>query len=146
MQHIPVYALQKHHLGKKKGPEGRKGIVTQPKFEMQGSLKKKIGLCKLKKKKQHNTKPVGISALKCAVTLQGHLLEIGFTTDQFCWAAAEAFDDSKRVLSWVRKSFSETAFLLRLGRSMQDEQLLKVVLQDSSEALELKYRTSACKF
>lgn len=42
MQHIPVYALQKHHLGeKKKGPEGRKGIVTQPKFEMQGSLKKK---------------------------------------------------------------------------------------------------------
>lgn len=29
---------------------------------------------------------------------------------------------------------------------MQDEQLLKVVLQDSSEALELKYCTSACNF
>lgn len=85
MQHIPVYALQKHHLGeKKKGPEGRKGIVTQPKFEMQGSLKKKNRVVQIKKKNTHTTKPVGISALKCAVTLQGHLLEIGFTTDQFC--------------------------------------------------------------
>lgn len=41
---------------KKKSPGGRKGIVTQPKFEMQvpGVLEKKIGVCKLKKKQQTN--------------------------------------------------------------------------------------------
>lgn len=50
-QQFPVYALPKHHLGKKKSPKGRKAIVTWPKFEMQVPrvLEKEIGVCKLKK-------------------------------------------------------------------------------------------------
>lgn len=58
---VPSICSAEASLRKKKSPGGRKGIVTQPKFETQvpGVLekKKKIGVCKLKKKnKQTQTK------------------------------------------------------------------------------------------